>query len=111
MRGVCCLVSYIYMTANLANSAYRRQIQALEAQLSQAKRKADMPSRRPEEIAAFVAEKKALLETNAQLMEEKINLREELEDMTAMVEVLKGQVSGRRGLVSNPRMSPILGGI
>ncbi|KAJ7905364.1 hypothetical protein B0H14DRAFT_2659988 [Mycena olivaceomarginata] len=91
--------------------AYRRQIQALEAQLSQAKRKADKPSRRPEEIAAFVAEKKALLETNAHLMEEKTNLREELEDMTAMVEVLKGQVSGRRGVVSNPRMSPILGGV
>jgi phage shock protein A len=111
MRGVCCLFSYIYMAANLANSAYRRQIQALEAQLLQAKRKADKPSRRPEEIAAFVAEKKALLETNAQLMEEKTNLREELEDMTAMVEVLKGQVSGRRGVVSNPRMSPILGGV
>ncbi|KAF8212369.1 hypothetical protein K438DRAFT_1806415 [Mycena galopus ATCC 62051] len=89
---------------------YRRQIQALEAQLSQAKRKAEKPSRRPEDIAAFVAEKKTLLETNAQLTEENTNLREDLEDMTAMVEVLKGQVSGRRGLVSDPRMSPILGG-
>jgi phage shock protein A len=89
-------------------SVYRRQIQALEAQLSQAKRKADKPSRRPEEIAAFVAEKTALLEANAQLTEDNTNLREDLEDMTAMVEVLKGQVSGRKGLVSDPRMSPIL---
>ncbi|KAJ7273587.1 hypothetical protein B0H12DRAFT_1090097 [Mycena haematopus] len=89
---------------------YRRQIQALEAQLLQAKRKAEKPSRRPEDIAAFVTEKKALVETNAQLMEENTNLREDIEDMTAMMEVLKGQVSGRRGLVSDPRMSPILGG-
>ncbi|KAJ6455704.1 hypothetical protein C8R45DRAFT_881137 [Mycena sanguinolenta] len=89
---------------------YRRQIQALEAQLLQAKRKAEKPSRRPEDIAAFVAEKKVLQDTNAQLTEENTTLREELEDMTAMVEILKGQVSGRRGLVSDPRMSPILGG-
>ncbi|KAJ7172596.1 hypothetical protein C8R46DRAFT_1086542 [Mycena filopes] len=87
---------------------YRRQIQALEAQLVQAKRKADKPSRRPEEMAAFVVEKKAMLEANAQLTEQNTNLREELEDMSAMVEVLRGQVSGRKGLVSDPRASPIL---
>ncbi|KAJ7685064.1 hypothetical protein DFH06DRAFT_1157285 [Mycena polygramma] len=87
---------------------YRRQIQALEAQLAQAKRKADKPSRRPEEIAAFVVEKKALLDANTQLTKENLDLREDLEDMTAMVEVLKGQVSGRKGVVSEPRMSPIL---
>lgn len=90
------------------SSVYRRQIQALEAQLLQQKRKAEKPSQRPAEIAAFVAEKKALLDGNAQLVEENTTLREELEDMTAMVEVLKGQVSGRRGLVSEPRSSPIL---
>jgi predicted RNase H-like nuclease (RuvC/YqgF family) len=90
------------------SSVYRRQIQALEARLLQEKRKSDKPSRRPEEIAAFVAEKKTLLEANHQLTEENTNLREEIEDMSAMVEVLKGQVSGRKGLVADPRSSPIL---
>ncbi|KAF7338398.1 HATPase-c domain-containing protein [Mycena venus] len=75
---------------------YRRQIQALEAQLLQAKRNADKPSRRPEEIAAFVVEKKALLEANSQLTEENTNLREDIEDMSAMVEVLKGQDASNR---------------
>ncbi|KAJ7489834.1 hypothetical protein B0H11DRAFT_1859820 [Mycena galericulata] len=104
------LQSYHESQAELEENARvsRRQIQALEAQLSQAKRKAEIPSRRPAEIAAFVAEKKALLDANAQLAEDNTNLREELEDMTAMVELLKGQVTGRRGLVSEPRSSPIL---
>ncbi|KAJ6547434.1 hypothetical protein B0H19DRAFT_1165604 [Mycena capillaripes] len=104
------LQSYEESQTELDESArvYRRQIQALEAQLAQAKRNVDKPSRRPEEIAAFVAEKKVLLEANTQLTEENTTLREELEEMTAMVEVLKGQVSGRKGLVSDPRMSPIL---
>jgi len=96
------------VTANFSVSVYRRQIQALEARLSQEKRKADQPSQRPEEFAAFVAEKKVLLDTVAQMREENINLREENEDMTAMVEVLKAQVSGRKGLVSDPRSSPLL---
>ncbi|KAJ7105763.1 hypothetical protein C8R43DRAFT_1100098 [Mycena crocata] len=88
---------------------YRRQIQALEAQLVQERRKTDHKVvRRPEEIATFVAEKKALLATNSQLVEDKRNLTEELEELTAMVEVLKGQVSGKRGVVSDPRASPIL---
>ncbi|KAJ7740733.1 hypothetical protein DFH07DRAFT_838927 [Mycena maculata] len=106
------LQSYHESQAKLNENArvYRRQIQALEAQLVQAKRKAETPSRRPAEIAAFVAEKKAMLDANAQLVEENTNLREDLDDMTAMVEVLKSQVSGRRGLVSEPRVSssPIL---
>ncbi|KAJ6546552.1 hypothetical protein DFH09DRAFT_1262958 [Mycena vulgaris] len=104
------LQCYEESQAELDESArvYRRQIQALEARLSQEKRKADKPSRRPEDIAAFVAEKKALLEANHQLTDDNISLREEIEDMSAMVEVLKGQVSGRRGLVSEPRSSPIL---
>ena len=87
---------------------YRRQIQALEAQLLQEKRK--KPSRRPEEIAAFVAEKKRLMDANAHLLEDNATLREEIEEITAMVEVLRGQVSGRKGLVSDPRASPILYG-
>ncbi|KAJ7136538.1 pyrroline-5-carboxylate reductase dimerization-domain-containing protein [Mycena crocata] len=45
---------------------YRRQIQALEAQLVQERRKTDHKVvRQPEEIATFVAEKKALLATNS----------------------------------------------
>ncbi|KAJ7470633.1 hypothetical protein FB451DRAFT_1254355 [Mycena latifolia] len=104
------LQCYEESQAELDESArvYRRQIQALEARLSQEKRKADKPSRRPDEIAAFVAEKKALLDANQQLTDDNTNLREEIEDMSAMVEVLKGQVSGRRGLVADPRSSPVL---
>ncbi|KAJ7219154.1 hypothetical protein GGX14DRAFT_590318 [Mycena pura] len=89
---------------------YRRQIQALEAQLLQEKRKTEKASRRPEEIAAFVAEKKRLMDANAHLLEDNATLREEIEEITAMVEVLRGQVSGRKGLVSDPRASPILYG-
>ncbi|KAJ7774703.1 hypothetical protein B0H16DRAFT_1659841 [Mycena metata] len=87
---------------------YRRQIQALEAQLVQAKRKAEKPSRRAEDLAAFVVEKKKMLEVNAQLTEQNTNLREELEDTCAMLELLRAEVSGKKGLVSDPRASPIL---
>ncbi|KAJ7098041.1 hypothetical protein B0H15DRAFT_823860 [Mycena belliarum] len=91
-----------------SSRVYRRQIQALEAQLLQERRKADKSSRRPGEIASFVSEKKTLLEANQQLTEDNINLREEIDDVVAMVEFLKGQVSGRKGLVADPRSSPIL---
>lgn len=60
------------------------------------------------DIAAFVAEKRKLLDANNQLTADNAVLREEIEDMTAMVELLKAQVSGRRGLVSDPRSSPLL---
>ncbi|KAJ7632495.1 hypothetical protein FB45DRAFT_912598 [Roridomyces roridus] len=87
---------------------HRRQIQTLEAQLAQEKRRIESPSQRQAEIAAFAAERKRLAEENALLVEENRNLREDLEDTTAMVEVLKGTVGGRRGVVSEPRASPIL---
>ncbi|KAJ7694239.1 hypothetical protein B0H17DRAFT_981160 [Mycena rosella] len=104
------LESYEKSQAELDENArvYRRQIQALEARLLQEKRRADTPSRRPEEIAAFVAEKKALLDAKQQLADDNANLREEIEDMSAMVELLKAQVSGRKGLVADPRASPLL---
>ncbi|KAJ7285718.1 hypothetical protein C8J57DRAFT_1285608 [Mycena rebaudengoi] len=90
--------------------AYRRQIQALEARLAQATRKNEASKQRTSamDIAAFVAEKRKLLDANNQLTADNAVLREEIEDMTAMVELLKAQVSGRRGLVSDPRSSPLL---
>jgi len=92
-------------------SVYRRQIQALEARLSQATRKNDTSRQHPAaEIAAFVAEKSALTQANNKLREENADLRDEAEEMRAMVEVLKAQISGRRGLVSEPRASPLLYG-
>jgi phage shock protein A len=61
------------------------------------------------ELAAFVAEKTVLMNTKDQLRERNAELVEELEEMRAMVEVLKGQISRRKGLVSDPRASPTLG--
>ncbi|KAF8894671.1 hypothetical protein BD779DRAFT_1434819 [Infundibulicybe gibba] len=87
----------------------RRQVQTLEARLAQQKRNNDgSPHQSALQIAAFASEKAALNKTNTRLKEENVELREEIEEMRAMVEVLKGQHSGRRGLVSEPRASPIL---
>lgn len=48
-------------------------------------------------------------EINAQLREANSELREEVEEWKAMVELLKAQVSGRQGLISDPRTSPFIG--
>jgi hypothetical protein len=37
-----------------------------------------------------------------------LDLRDEVEEMRAMVEMLKAQVGGRKGLVSSARASPIM---
>ena len=50
-----------------------------------------------------------LREANARLRDENTELREEQEELASMVELLKGQVSGRQSLVSDPRASPFLG--
>lgn len=60
------------------------------------------------QIAAFAAEKAALMETSRRLKEENIELKDEMEELRAMIEVLKAQHSGRRGLISEPRASPLL---
>jgi len=86
-------------------SAHRRKIQTLEARLSQATRqRSNSKQQAASEIAVFVAEKSALIETNKKLKDENIELKDELEEMRAMIEVLKG----RKGLISEPRASPIL---
>ena len=46
---------------------------------------------------------------NKELREDNSILREENEELKAMVEMLKAQVSGRTGLVSDPRSSPFMG--
>jgi hypothetical protein len=43
------------------------------------------------------------METNSKLKDENMLLKDELEEMRAMIEVLKG----RRGLISEPRSSPL----
>ncbi|KAF7984045.1 hypothetical protein HWV62_17573 [Athelia sp. TMB] len=106
------LETYEKIHAEMDDSArvYRRQIQALEARLAVANKKNGASRHMPaEEIAAFVAEKAALTNSNTQLRDENIDLREEIEEMTAMVEMLKAQVSGKKGLVS-ARASPIMFG-
>ncbi|KAH9484023.1 Tuberous sclerosis 1 protein-like protein [Psilocybe cubensis] len=88
---------------------YRRQIQTLEAQLAQMRRKVTTNSRTPfvEGMAALQLEKVALSETNTKLREENQVLKDEVEELQAMVQLLKGQHS-RQSLISEPRASPIL---
>ncbi|KAF9466369.1 hypothetical protein BDZ94DRAFT_1187795 [Collybia nuda] len=88
----------------------RRQNQALEARLQQAGRHSHPHVRQQPtfEVSAFAAENSALTAVNTQLKEENMELKDGLEEMRAMLEVLKGQHSGRRGVVSEPRASPLL---
>ena len=91
-------------------SAERRQIRSLEAKLSIANKKAE--NNRPfteEGLRAFAAEKAALKESNARLRGENDELREETEELRAMVEVLRAQVTGKIGLVSEPKPPPPIG--
>lgn len=46
---------------------------------------------------------------NKRLRDENSVLYDENEELKAMVEMLKAQVSGRMGLVSDPRSSPFMG--
>ncbi|KAF8162891.1 hypothetical protein B0H34DRAFT_693349 [Crassisporium funariophilum] len=105
------VVSMESSQAEMDDSArvYRRQIQTLEAKLNQEKHKTESP-RIPfaQEIASFATEKATLAAANTKLREENMDLKEEVEELRAMMELLKGQHSGRRGLVSEPRSSPIL---
>jgi DNA repair exonuclease SbcCD ATPase subunit len=87
---------------------YRRQIQGLEARLAFVNKKNEAARQMPaEEIAAFVAEKTSLAKANDKLREENADLMDEVEEMRAMLEMLKAQVSGKRGLVS-ARASPVM---
>lgn len=89
---------------------YRLHIQSMEAHQPKAAAQGDdLRQRYAKELAAFVAEKSVLMNTKDQLRERNAELTEELEEMRAMVELLKGQISRRKGLVSDPRASPTLG--
>jgi cell division protein FtsB len=57
--------------------------------------------------AASVEERTALSRSNDKLSEENAELRDEVEELTAMVEILRGQKSGQKGVVS-PRRSPLV---
>ena len=60
------------------------------------------------EIAAFAAEKSALMNANGKLRAKNAVLVEEAEEMKAMIELLKGQVNRKKGLIADPRASPTL---
>jgi len=93
-----------------AGRVYRRHIQSMEAHHPKAvMQDEDVRQIVAKELAGLVAEKTILLDTKKQLRERNAELMEELEEMRAMVEVLKGQISRRKGLVSDPRASPTLG--
>ncbi|KAG6845739.1 hypothetical protein H0H87_005005, partial [Tephrocybe sp. NHM501043] len=106
------LESYQHTQAEMENSARanRRRVQALEAQLAQAHsshRGHDEKHLTEIEFAAFTAEKTSLLEANKQLKEDNNELKDEVEELRAMVEYLKAQHSGHKGLIAEPRASPI----
>lgn len=58
-------------------------------------------------IGNFVAEKTAMAEANGKLRADNSELRDEVEELKAMLEVLKAHAGGTKGLVSEPRASPI----
>ncbi len=91
--------------------ACRRQIQILEVRLAQMRGRADGSSIEyaEKEIAAYAEERGVLAATNNKLREENLVLKDEVEELKAMVELLKAQHTGQRGLVSEPK-GPILGG-
>ncbi|KIL68561.1 hypothetical protein M378DRAFT_120766 [Amanita muscaria Koide BX008] len=76
--------------------AYRRQIQTLEARLSQMRRKTES-LRYPieQEIASVAAEKATLIKANQKLREENVRLREEIDELRAVVEVNINMQVGR----------------
>ncbi|KAF8061581.1 hypothetical protein FPV67DRAFT_1509482 [Lyophyllum atratum] len=95
------LESYQLTQAEMEESArvYRRRVQALEAQLSQAQTARANHGHQKQH--------RAEIEVNKRLKDENNELKDELEEMRAMIEVLKAQHSGRRGLISEPRASPV----
>jgi len=101
------LESYEKTQAEMDDSArkYRLKIQSLEARLSQATRRRSSSAQQPRpEIAELIAERSTLIDGNNKLKDENMLLKDELEEMRAMIEVLKG----RKGLISEPRASPVL---
>ncbi|KAI0064641.1 hypothetical protein BV25DRAFT_1869288 [Artomyces pyxidatus] len=87
----------------------RRQIQTLEAKLSAARK---MHSNRPQSTqhATYIKDAATkFMDDNNRLRKVNAELTEEIEEMKAMVEVLRAQVSGHSGVLVDPTRSPVIG--
>ncbi|THU92182.1 hypothetical protein K435DRAFT_758374 [Dendrothele bispora CBS 962.96] len=82
-----------------AARGYRRQIQKLQSQLSQAVRLNERRVDPALDLEIFAKGKDALIQSNKKLQEANADLLDENEELRAMVEVLRNQVSGKQGLV------------
>ncbi|KAF9069849.1 hypothetical protein BDP27DRAFT_1264348 [Rhodocollybia butyracea] len=88
---------------------YRRQIKRLESQRAQDHQEAQASRRYPAALAAVTAEKAELSKSYKRLEEKNTDLREEIEELEIMIEELRAQVGGQRGLISqSPISSPVL---
>jgi len=104
------LESYDKTQADLRETALRhkREARSLEVALKR-KESAGLSRRVAEaEIKTCAAANTTLSIANTQLREQNEELMEEIEELNSMVEHLRAQVSGRKGVVSEPRSSPIL---
>ena len=77
--------------ADVDQRAHRRQIQMLEARLSQMRRTLRQPIE--QEIASVAAERGALTKGNQKLRDENSRLREEIDELRAVVEVHVGRAA------------------
>lgn len=89
----------------------RQEISSLEAKLSISQKQVTVIRRTVPrvDVGPYRGEVQRLAGLNSQLCEKNSELREELEELKAMVEMLKHQVSGRQGVISDPRASPFMG--
>ncbi|KAI0818775.1 hypothetical protein BC629DRAFT_1579276 [Irpex lacteus] len=89
----------------------RQEITSLEAKLSISQKQLAVSRKSVPrgDLASYRGEIQRLSVLNNQLRERNSELREELEELKAMVELLKHQVSGRPGVISDPRASPFMG--
>jgi hypothetical protein len=99
----------LYSLTTVFGSRDKRQIQSLTLRLSALKKsKSSDRGMIPNEIAAFAVEKARLSDANRLLQEKNADLRDEVEELRAMVEVLKREVGGKKGLVYDSRSSPLI---
>lgn len=95
----------------ILNRKQRQEITSLEAKLSISQKQLAVSRKSVPrgDLASYRGEIQRLSVLNNQLRERNSELREELEELKAMVELLKHQVSGRPGVISDPRASPFMG--
>ncbi|KAI0703639.1 Hamartin protein-domain-containing protein [Cytidiella melzeri] len=88
----------------------RHEIASLEARLSIAQKQlaVSRKSAPRSDLAPYRGEMQRLAGINHQLRESNSELREEMVEVKAMVELLKAQISGRQGVVADPRSSPFI---